>query len=238
MTKRSSVSLLVATTVLLVGAPAPAATGGDPCQYGIISVHGVMHFVPVEGGCWQFEDDAGNSYEPILGPASLYCDEIAGTLTACLRLDLVSTCQVGTIVEVLAFTPDDIFTVHGTMHFIDVEVGCWQLLSDGGVPYEPVGGPPGMYQDGLSGVMTAFDPCGLSTSCLVGQLVQVVDFQACAADVDGDGTVNVLDLIELLLCFGQPAVTPCNTGQDVNLDGTVNVLDLIELLLAFGQACP
>jgi hypothetical protein len=238
MTKRlASLSLFVATTVLLVGAPAPADTS-EPCEYGIIEVHGVMHFVPVEGGCWQFEDDAGNFFEPILGPPSLYCDGIAGTLTACLRPDLVSTCQVGTIVEVLDFTRDDIFTVHGTMHFIDVEVGCWQLLSNEGVPYEPVGGPPEMYQDGLSGVMTGFDPCGLSSSCQVGQLVQVVDFQTCLADVNGDGGVNVLDLIELLLCFGQPTTPPCDQGQDVNGDGTINVLDLIELMLAFGASCP
>ena len=60
----------------------------------------------------------------------------------------------------------------------------------------------------------------------------------CSVDVNGDGSVNVLDVIELLLCFGQPAVPPCDTGQDVNGDGDVNVLDLIELLLVFGTACP
>ncbi len=49
--------------------------------------------------------------------------------------------------------------------------------------------------------------------------------------------VNVLDLIELLLCFGQPGTPPCD-ASDVNTDGNVNVLDLIELLLAFGTACP
>ncbi len=60
----------------------------------------------------------------------------------------------------------------------------------------------------------------------------------CDADVNGDGVTNVLDLINLLLCFGLPANPPCETGQDVNGDGTVNVLDLIDLLLAFGTACP
>ncbi len=50
-------------------------------------------------------------------------------------------------------------------------------------------------------------------------------------------TVNVLDLIDLLLCFGQRANPPCDIA-DVNGDGSVNVLDLIELLLAFGTACP
>ena len=46
------------------------------------------------------------------------------------------------------------------------------------------------------------------------------------------------DRAQLLLCFGQPATPPCDTGQDINGDGTVNVLDLIELLLAFGTSCP
>ena len=55
--------------------------------------------------------------------------------------------------------------------------------------------------------------------------------------VHGDGTVNVLDLIDLLLCFGLPAVPGC-VAEDINGDGTVNVLDLIDLLLAFGIPCP
>ena len=59
----------------------------------------------------------------------------------------------------------------------------------------------------------------------------------CPPDINGDGVVNVLDLIDLLLCFGQPAAPACSP-EDINGDGNVNVLDLIELLLAFGQACP
>ncbi len=56
-------------------------------------------------------------------------------------------------------------------------------------------------------------------------------------DVNGDCTVNVLDLIDLLLCFGLPAVPGCE-AEDINGDGTVNVLDLIALLLEFGTVCP
>ncbi len=58
----------------------------------------------------------------------------------------------------------------------------------------------------------------------------------CPGDVNGDNAVNVLDLIDLLLCFGQPATPPCDTA-DIVADGTVNVLDLIELLLNFGAPC-
>ncbi len=70
------------------------------------------------------------------------------------------------------------------------------------------------------------------------QTVEAIYIPLCPADITGDGVTNVLDLIDLLLCFGLPATAPCDTGQDVNGDGTVNVLDLIDLLLAFGTACP
>ncbi len=69
-------------------------------------------------------------------------------------------------------------------------------------------------------------------------VVTVTCDATCPADVNGDGAVNVLDLIDLLLCFGLPADPPCDAGQDVNGDGSVNVLDLIDLLLEFGNACP
>ena len=59
----------------------------------------------------------------------------------------------------------------------------------------------------------------------------------CPEDVNGDGTTDVLDLIELLLCFGLPADPPCD-APDINGDGTVDVLDLIVLLLSFGTSCP
>ncbi len=68
--------------------------------------------------------------------------------------------------------------------------------------------------------------------------VQVVRGEVpCPTDINGDGVTNVLDLIDLLLCFGLPAVPGCE-AQDVNADGSVNVRDLIDLLLAFGTSCP
>ncbi len=68
-----------------------------------------------------------------------------------------------------------------------------------------------------------------------------VSVKPLAEDTNGDGAVNVLDLIELLLCFGQPGTGSC-AEEDIDGSGTVNVLDLIELLLAFGTSgfapCP
>ncbi|MHC4448258.1 MAG: hypothetical protein ACYSXF_10840, partial [Planctomycetota bacterium] len=63
------------------------------------------------------------------------------------------------------------------------------------------------------------------------------EWKPCPPDVNRDRVVNVLDLIELLLCFGLPAAPDCGQ-EDINQDGTVNVLDLIELLLHFGEECP
>ncbi len=71
----------------------------------------------------------------------------------------------------------------------------------------------------------------------VSVLLNLCAVQVCPGDLTGDGVVNVLDLIDLLLCFGQPAIPGC-VGEDINEDGNVNVLDLIQLLLAFGTACP
>ena len=60
--------------------------------------------------------------------------------------------------------------------------------------------------------------------------------QLCVGDVNGDGVVNVLDLLDLLGCFRQPAVPPCDTA-DLNGDGVVNVPDLIQVIFNFGP-CP
>ena len=68
--------------------------------------------------------------------------------------------------------------------------------------------------------------------------VQVVRGEVpCPTDINGDGVIDVLDLIDLLLCFGQPAVPGC-VDEDINSDLTVDVLDLIDLLLSFGTTCP
>ena len=75
-------------------------------------------------------------------------------------------------------------------------------------------------------------PCPPGTTCAAG-----VCEADCPEDVNGDGSINVLDLIDLLLCFGLPAAPGCEV-EDVNEDGTVNVLDLIDLLLLFGTTCP
>ena len=48
-------------------------------------------------------------------------------------------------------------------------------------------------------------------------------------DVNNDGTVNVLDLIQVGNCIGEGGAQITNIRADVNGDGTVNVLDLIQV---------
>jgi hypothetical protein len=57
-------------------------------------------------------------------------------------------------------------------------------------------------------------------------LIEVV---ALVADVNADGLVDVLDLVDVITRWGQPG-----GPADVNEDGIVDVLDLVEVLLAWG----
>ncbi len=52
-----------------------------------------------------------------------------------------------------------------------------------------------------------------------------------ASDVNGDGIVNILDLVKVSNAFGQRGQIP----EDVNGDGVVNVQDLVWVSGAFGQ---
>ena len=52
-----------------------------------------------------------------------------------------------------------------------------------------------------------------------------------ASDVNGDGVVNILDLVKVSNAFGQRGPVP----EDVNGDGIVNIQDLVWVSGAFGQ---
>ncbi|MCH8293219.1 IPT/TIG domain-containing protein [Candidatus Poribacteria bacterium] len=52
------------------------------------------------------------------------------------------------------------------------------------------------------------------------------------ADINGDGVVNILDLVRVASEFGQSGD---DLPGDVNVDGTVNILDLVLVVSQFGQ---
>ncbi|MCH2149984.1 MAG: hypothetical protein MK095_11180, partial [Phycisphaerales bacterium] len=53
----------------------------------------------------------------------------------------------------------------------------------------------------------------------------------CLGDIDGNGSVNVTDLLTVIADWG------CSTGcdGDANGDGTVNVTDLLAVISAWGD---
>ena len=55
-----------------------------------------------------------------------------------------------------------------------------------------------------------------------------------AVDVNGDGNVNILDLVFVAGQFGAP-VTEANRAADVNRDGAINILDLTHIAQHFGK---
>ena len=62
-------------------------------------------------------------------------------------------------------------------------------------------------------------------------LLNITEPAGTPGDINGDGVVNALDLIDLLLALG----TQCSgCPADINGDGIVNALDLIDLLFNLG----
>ena len=68
-----------------------------------IRTPGTVRAVNLEGGCWRFDAQDGKHYEIERGsaPAGLLQDGKQATLTLKPRPDLMSTCMIGPIVEVV-----------------------------------------------------------------------------------------------------------------------------------------
>ncbi len=72
---------------------------------------------------------------------------------------------------------DSAFVIEGDVRFIDIEGGCWGLLTDSAT-YEPVGGiPDGFRQDQLAVRATVRSVDGASI-CMIGPLVEIVTIES------------------------------------------------------------
>jgi len=69
-------------------------------------------------------------------------------------------------------------------------------------------------------------------SNVIEQINLLGNIATCTADINGDGTVDVADLLELIAAWGHS-----NSPADVNNDGLVDVSDLLELVGSWG-ICP
>ena len=69
---------------------------------------------------------------------------------------------------------------------------------------------------------------------VISNLVPLVD-ESLSTDVNGDGEVNILDLVSVASNFGEP-VSAENAAADVNGDGEINILDLVRIANDFGKS--
>lgn len=93
-----------ATAVVPPTTPDSAPAGSTPARDTTgMRLSGTVRSVNLEGGCWRFDGDDGKQYEIARGsaPQGLLQDGKKVTLTLKLRTDLMSSCMIGPIVEVV-----------------------------------------------------------------------------------------------------------------------------------------
>jgi hypothetical protein len=67
------------------------------------SYTGTMHHLDIEGGCWRFVTEDGESFEPRGGDSDLYQDSLKVTILGFVRPGLATICQVGPVLQVVNF---------------------------------------------------------------------------------------------------------------------------------------
>ena len=83
--------------------PATPAAAGQPADTTQMRLTGTVRAVGIEGGCWRFDAEDGRNFEISRSgaPADLLQDGKKATLLLRARPDLMSTCMIGPIVEVV-----------------------------------------------------------------------------------------------------------------------------------------
>jgi len=93
----------VAAAALLHGTDFSCSTGSDFVGPGDgIRVSGTVHFLAVEGGCWQLQARNGARYElrPKQAPSSVLVDGAQVVVVVRIRTDLAAACMAGDPVDV------------------------------------------------------------------------------------------------------------------------------------------
>ena len=185
------------------------------------------------------DDDNG----PDSGSAYLFDTITGGQITKLLPNDgdhgdqfgFNSIAISGTIAIVGAHQNDDNGNQSGSAYLFDISTGqqIAKLLPNNGDPYDRFGNTVAISCDtAIVGAIwdddNGFD-CG--AAYLFDAAITSVN---CPWDLNGDGEVGVIDLLELIQDFG-----PCDEvcPADFDGDGVVGVLDLLELIANFGS-CP
>jgi len=70
----------------------------------------------------------------------------------------------------------DVFVISGTMHYMNIEMGCWQFTADDSSHYEITrrNAQP-LFKEGLRAKIAVRALHGAASTCMVGKIVELVD---------------------------------------------------------------
>src|SRR5262245_44865843 len=72
--------------------------------------------------------------------------------------------------------PNGSFVISGTMEFLNIETGCWILVTDDGKRYEPTGvSAHDLFINGLRVTVRVRTVSGVASVCQAGTLIEVLD---------------------------------------------------------------
>lgn len=169
-------------------------------------------------------------------PVPLFKASVATTING--REALLSVyVYPGDVLTVVASIENDDGSVPIDASDVDVQVAGLAVTSS-----PPAGGlPETRLRGAVAQAIYDFDypagsPLTIEVTLTFGPDSQDFTFNLCPSDIDGNGAVDVLDLLFILGCYAQPAVGPCAAG-DIDGSGTVDVADLLAVLADWGL-CP
>lgn len=87
---------------------------------------------------------------------------------------LVSICLSCTAAKTSTEYPADSFVIEGTMEFLNIETGCWLVVTKSGTRYEPAGEDLSiLWHDGLPVTLRVRQMKEVASVCQAGTVVEV-----------------------------------------------------------------